>query len=132
MARSRSRSSGGKKAGGGRQAKSKKKAAPVAEVEVVEESGGMGIDDGIPIITAVILIVVYGWKWMARVRALRKDDTGKVRGGSSSESKAAPAIEAEDMGPCAVCGAFVPAERPTTCPGGLPLSGIGDVYVARS
>lgn len=58
MARSRSRSSG-KKAGAGRQAKSKKKAAPVAEVEVVEETGGMGIDDAIPIVTGVILIVAF-------------------------------------------------------------------------
>ena len=54
MARSRSRSSGGRKKAEdkGRQAKSRK-AAPVAEVEVVEESGGLTIDDGIPIITGI-------------------------------------------------------------------------------
>ena len=62
MARSRNRSGGGgrKAAGGGRQAKSRKSAAaPVAEVEVVEEEGGMGIDDGIPIMTAVLLLVAF-------------------------------------------------------------------------
>ena len=62
MARSRSRSSGGRKKADdakGRQAKSRKKAAPVAEVEVVEESGGLTIDDGIPIITGILLIVAF-------------------------------------------------------------------------
>ena len=61
MASSRSRSSGAgrKKADqGGRQAKSRK-AAPVAEVEVVEETGGLTIDDGIPIITGILLIVAF-------------------------------------------------------------------------
>lgn len=60
MARSRQRSSGGRKKAEdkGRQAKSRK-AAPVAEVEVVEESGGLTIDDGIPIITGIILIVAF-------------------------------------------------------------------------
>ncbi len=60
MARSRSRSGGGRKGGadaGGPKAKSRKAAAPVAEVEVVEESSGMTIDDGIPIITTLLLLV---------------------------------------------------------------------------
>jgi hypothetical protein len=60
MARSRSRSGGGaKKKGADRQAKSRKAAAPVAEVEVVEEEGGMSIDDGIPIITGLLLLVAF-------------------------------------------------------------------------
>lgn len=57
MARSRSRSGGG-----GRQqpkAKSRKSAAPAAEVEVVEESGGLSIDDGIPIVTTLLLITAF-------------------------------------------------------------------------
>ena len=59
MARSRSRKGAGAKSGG-RQAKSRKAApAPVADVEVVEEEGGMGIDDGIPIITGVLLLVAF-------------------------------------------------------------------------
>lgn len=45
-----------KTATGGRQTKSKKTAAAVAEVEVVEEGGGMGIDAGIAVITTVILL----------------------------------------------------------------------------
>lgn len=49
MARSRSRSSSSRSA-------SSRKSSASAEVEVVEESGGMGIDDGIPIITTVLLI----------------------------------------------------------------------------
>jgi hypothetical protein len=58
MARSRSRNAGG----GSRQskAKSRKSSAPAAaEVEVVEESGGLTIDDGIPIITTVLLVVAF-------------------------------------------------------------------------
>lgn len=60
MARSRSRSGGGRNKGGADRsprAKSRKAAAPAAEVEVVEESAGMTIDDGIPIITTLLLIV---------------------------------------------------------------------------
>ncbi|MFT7667397.1 MAG: hypothetical protein ACI8X5_000076 [Planctomycetota bacterium] len=54
MARSKARSGGG---GGGRQSKAKsRKPAPVAEVEVVEESGGLTIDDGIPIVTTILLL----------------------------------------------------------------------------
>ena len=63
MARS-SRARGG--AGGGRRAQSKAKsrkaapaAAPVADVEIVEEKKGMGIDDGLPIMTAVILVTAF-------------------------------------------------------------------------
>ncbi|MCB9916146.1 MAG: hypothetical protein H6828_13545 [Planctomycetes bacterium] len=60
MARSKNRGGGGAKkaAGGGRQAKSRKP-APVAEVEVVEEESGMGIDDAIPIVTGLLLIVAF-------------------------------------------------------------------------
>lgn len=61
MARSRAR--GGKAGGGRRQAapkatsrKAQRTAAPVAEVEVVEEKKGMGIDDGLPIMTFLILV----------------------------------------------------------------------------
>jgi len=60
MARSRSRSGGGRKGGADSRApkaKSRKAAAPAAEVEVVEESSGMTIDDGIPIITTLLLLV---------------------------------------------------------------------------
>jgi len=58
MARSRSRGAGARKGGEARSSKSKKKAAPAAaEVEVVEEAGGMTIDDGIPMVTTLILLV---------------------------------------------------------------------------
>jgi hypothetical protein len=59
MARSRSRGAGARKGGGeSRSTKSKKKAAPaVAEVEVVEESAGLSIDDGIPMVTTLVLLV---------------------------------------------------------------------------
>ena len=56
MANRRSRGRAAKAAG--RQTKSKKVAVPVAtEVEVVEESGGAGIDNGIAVITAVLLLL---------------------------------------------------------------------------
>lgn len=44
------------KAAAGRQTRSKKVAVPVAEVEVVEERGGLGIDTGIAIITGILLL----------------------------------------------------------------------------
>lgn len=63
MARSRSRAGGGSRrqaAGGGkreaRAASRKKSPAPAAAVEVVEEEKGMGVDDGIAIVTAVMLV----------------------------------------------------------------------------
>lgn len=57
MARSRARTSGGRKGAEPRQPKAKsRKAAAPAEVEVVEESGGMTIDDGIPIMSTVLLV----------------------------------------------------------------------------
>lgn len=43
--------------GSGRQTSSKTAAPQAAEVEVVEESGGMGIDAGIAIFTFIILVV---------------------------------------------------------------------------
>ena len=64
MARSRSRGSssrsGSNRGGSKREAKSEKSAAPaVAEVEVVEEGKGMGIDDGMVIMTTVLLIAAF-------------------------------------------------------------------------
>jgi hypothetical protein len=62
MARSRSRGSSRAAAprGSKREAKSKKVVAvPVAEVEVVEEGKGMGIDDGVVIVTTVLLIASF-------------------------------------------------------------------------
>lgn len=56
MAKSRSRNQSGAAASrGATSARSRKSSAP-AEIEVVEESRGMGIDDGIIIITTVILL----------------------------------------------------------------------------
>lgn len=61
MARSSKARGGG---GGGRRAQSKAKSrkaapAPAADVEIVEEKKGMGIDDGLPIMTAIILITAF-------------------------------------------------------------------------
>jgi len=56
------RSSRARSAGGASKSKatSRKSApAPVAEVEVVEEKKGMGIDDGIPLMTAVLLLTAF-------------------------------------------------------------------------
>ena len=55
MARSRSRGKGRNA-----QAKSRKEApqaAAPAEVEVIEEGGGLGIDDGVVIVTAILFLV---------------------------------------------------------------------------
>ncbi len=66
MARSRKKASS--RSGGGRSTKatsrksagSGRRAAPAdAEVEVVEESKGLGIDDGIAIITGLVLLAAF-------------------------------------------------------------------------
>ena len=60
MARSsRARSGGGARGSQGKATSRKSAPAPVAEVEVVEEKKGMGIDDGIPILTAVVLLTAF-------------------------------------------------------------------------
>jgi len=55
MARSRSRGKGARSP----QAKSRKEAPAreAAQVEVVEEGGGLGIDDGVMIVTAILFLV---------------------------------------------------------------------------
>ena len=57
MARSRSKKKGGKSAGKSR--KSKKADVSVDEVEVVEESKSLGIDDGMVIVTTLVLIAAF-------------------------------------------------------------------------
>lgn len=56
MAPSRSKSGSGRSGGRTPRATSRKKEAP-APVEVVEEGKGLGIDDGIAIVTALLLVV---------------------------------------------------------------------------
>ena len=57
MARSKGRASKAKPAGGRKAKATSKKPAPAAEVEVVEEAGGEGIDTGIVIATTLSLVV---------------------------------------------------------------------------
>jgi hypothetical protein len=57
MARSRSKKKSGKPAKKSR--KSKKADVSVDEVEVVEESKSLGIDDGMVIVTTLILIAAF-------------------------------------------------------------------------
>ena len=57
MARSSSRSKRGGKPSKSR--KSKKAAVAVDEVEVVEESKSLGIDDGMVIVTTLVLIAAF-------------------------------------------------------------------------
>jgi len=58
MARSRSRSKRGSKPAKSRRSK-KKVEESVEEVEVVEESKSLGIDDGIVLITTILLIAAF-------------------------------------------------------------------------
>ena len=53
MARSTSRSGGGRRSGGGGSTRKPE----VAEVEVVEESAGMGVEAGVSIMTCIVLLV---------------------------------------------------------------------------
>ena len=57
MARSRSKKKGGKSAKKSR--KSKKAEVSADEVEVVEESKSLGIDDGMVIVTTLVLIAAF-------------------------------------------------------------------------
>ena len=57
MAKRGAAAKGGRATGGGRQTKSKKAAVQVAEVEVVEEGGGSGIDAGVAVMTFILLLV---------------------------------------------------------------------------
>jgi hypothetical protein len=57
MARSRSKKKGGKSASKSR--KSKKAEVSADEVEVVEESKILGIDDGMVIVTTLVLIAAF-------------------------------------------------------------------------
>ena len=62
MARSRKKAAPARSSGArGNKATSRKKAAPAAaaEVEVVEESKGLGIDDGIAIITGILILGAF-------------------------------------------------------------------------
>ena len=61
MARSRKKAAPARSSGGrGAKATSRKKAAPAAaEVEVVEESKGLGIDDGIAIMTGILILPAF-------------------------------------------------------------------------
>jgi hypothetical protein len=61
MARSRKKAAPDRSsAGRGAKATSRKKAAPAAvEVEVVEESKGLGIDDGIAIVTGILILAAF-------------------------------------------------------------------------
>lgn len=61
MARSRKNAAPARSSGArGTKATSRKKAAPAAaEVEVVEESKGLGIDDGIAIITGILILAAF-------------------------------------------------------------------------
>ena len=52
-------SSRGGRRSSSRQTSSKATAAKPAEVEVVEESGGMGLDAGIAILTTMVLLVAF-------------------------------------------------------------------------
>ena len=62
MARSKGRSGGNRRSGGApaspKAAPRKAASAPIAdEIEVVEEEGGMGIDDGLAIFAAILMLV---------------------------------------------------------------------------
>ena len=57
MARSRSKKKGGKSAKKSR--KSKKAEVSADEVEVLEESKSLGIDDGMVIVTTLVLIAAF-------------------------------------------------------------------------
>ena len=64
MARSKGRSGGNRSKGGGAPARkstsrSQSAAAVVDEIEVVEEEGGLGIDDGIVIMTFLLLLAGF-------------------------------------------------------------------------
>ena len=57
MARSKGRPSGGRRSGGGGGGGRSAQPVEPAEIEVVEESAGMGVEAGVGIVTFIVLLV---------------------------------------------------------------------------
>jgi membrane protein implicated in regulation of membrane protease activity len=63
---------------------------------------------------AVIAIVWYGWRWLGRVQARRRQSAaGQAR--RAAARKNGGEIEAEEMIRCPVCGDYVSAHRAVDC-----------------
>jgi uncharacterized membrane protein len=68
------------------------------------------------VLVAIILIVLFGYKMIARLKGA--NPSSRVKGSSeadSSDSESSGRIEGEEMITCAVCGNYVSAERPGSC-----------------
>ena len=73
------------------------------------------------VLAAVVAAVWYGFKWISRLQQAR-DAEAKVPprkrrwpGGFRREAKEPEQTAAEEMTPCRVCGAYVPARGATNC-----------------
>jgi len=60
---------------------------------------------------AVVAAVIFGWKWLNRVQAVRGGGSPRKTQGASPP----PAVEAVDMTPCPACGDYVPAKGARNC-----------------
>lgn len=75
----------------------------------------LGLSIGKLLFTAVVVAaVIFGWKWLNRVQAVRSRSSRRVREKAESPS-APPAVDAVDMVQCAVCGDYVPAKGARSC-----------------
>ena len=74
---------------------------------------GLGIGK-ILLTAAVILGVMYGWKWLGRVQAQRSAQVKKSRR-EAKHPPPPPAADAVDMIQCPTCGDYVPATGATHC-----------------
>ncbi|MCZ6721709.1 MAG: hypothetical protein O7A65_09235 [Proteobacteria bacterium] len=73
------------------------------------------------VLAAIIVIVLFGYKMIARLKGANPSSRVKDSSGTDSsdtdlsDSESSGRIEGEEMITCAVCGSYVSAERPGSC-----------------
>ncbi len=97
MARSKGRPSGGGRRSGGGGRSARPEAAEVAEVEVVEESAGMGMEAGVGIVTFIVLLVAL--LMVDYDRGLNYGDGAVFSGKYAEAAKSASAAPAAPVEP---------------------------------
>ncbi len=76
----------------------------------------LGLSLGKLLVLAILIGVVwYGFKYAARVEAIRRSLREEIARRQQATGPRAPRPTIEDLSKCQVCGAFVAAESATNC-----------------
>ncbi len=67
------------------------------------------------LLVLLVVIVWYGFKYVARVEAIRRALREELRRRQGGAAPRRPTIPAEDLVKCAQCGAYVAARGATSC-----------------